>query len=111
MPNRRSFLLGLATLSVASLVLIVPALAAELTGTIKSVDVEAKKIVVTPKDGDKDVDVTVNTETTVENAKGKVVKKFSLDRLKAGGTIDVTHENGVASKVVLKKGAVKKKGE
>lgn len=111
MPSRRTVLLRLATVLGAALIVIVPALGAELTGTVKSVDVDAKKIVVTPKEGDKDIDVTVNPGTAVENAKGKVMKKFSLERLKVGGTIDVTHENGVASKIVLKKGAVKKKGE
>jgi len=111
MLTRRPLLLGL-TICFMTLALVgLPVLADELIGTIKSVDVEAKKIVVTPKGGDKDVGVTVNGSTSYENAKGKVHKKFSLDRIKTGGSVEVTYESGVASKIVLKKGSVKKKGE
>jgi hypothetical protein len=90
---------------------VLPALADELIGTIKSVDVDAKKFVVTPKDGGDAVEVTSDEKTTYENAKGKVFKNFMLSRLKEGGKVEVTHEKGVASKVVLQKGAYKKKGE
>jgi hypothetical protein len=107
MLSRRSFVLGLASGLVALCVLVVPVLAAELLGTIKSVDADNNKFVVTSSD-DKDVTVTVNSSTTYENAKGKEVKK-ALGRMATGGEVVVTHEGGVASKVVLKKGAVKKK--
>ena len=107
MRTRRSFVLGLATVAVAVCVLVVPVLAAELLGTVKSVDADANKFVVTA-DG-KDVTVTVNASTSYESAKGKEVKKFSLERLNPGGEVAVTHEGGTASKVILKKGAVKKK--
>src|SRR5262249_34706824 len=101
------FVLSLASITVALCVLVVPVLAAELLGTVKSVDADNNKFVVTA-DG-KDVTVTVNASTTYESAKGKEVKKFTLDRLNTGGEVAVTHEGGVASKVVLKKGAAKKK--
>lgn len=110
MSSRRSFVLGLTSAAVALCVLVVPVLAAELLGTVKSVDAESKKFVVT-SEANKDVTVTVNSETVYENAKGKQVKKFSLDRLNTGGSVEVTHEGGVASKVVLKKGAMKKKDQ
>lgn len=108
MPARSFVLRGISTALVALAVAVVPALAEELSGTIKSVDVDAKKIVVTATEGGRDVEITVNNQTVAENAKGKVLKKFNLKRLKTAGKVDVTHENGVASKIVLKKGALKK---
>ena len=83
MLTRRSFVLGLASVTVALCVLVVPVLAAELLGTVKSVDADANKFVVTAEG--KDVTVTVNASTSYENAKGKEIKKFSLDRLNPGG--------------------------
>ena len=110
MLSRRSFVLGLASATVALCVLVVPVLAAELLGTVKSVDAGSNKFVVTSEDG-KDVTVTVNSSTTYESAKGKENKKFTLDRLNPGGSVAVTHEGGTASKVILKKGATKKKDQ
>src|SRR4051794_7710504 len=110
MKSRRPFVLGLASGLVALCVMVVPVLAAELLGTVKSVDPDKNTLVVTSSD-DKDVTVKVNSSTSYENPKGKEVKKFSLDRLSTGGSVAVTHENGVASKVVLKKGAMKKKDQ
>jgi hypothetical protein len=107
MHSRRKFVLGLVSAAVALCVLVVPVLAAELLGTVKSVDADNSKFVVTA-DG-KDVTVTVNASTVYENAKGKENKKFQLTRLNPGGSVKVTHEGGTASKVVLEKGAVKKK--
>jgi hypothetical protein len=110
MLNRRSLVLGLASVVVALGVVVVPVLAAELLGTIKSVDADNNKFVVTSEEG-KDVTVTVNSSTTYENAKGKEIKKLALDRLNTGGSVAVTHEKGTASKVILKKGAMKKKDQ
>src|SRR3954452_13657638 len=95
MMSRRSLVLGLASLAVALGVIVVPVLAAELLGTIKSVDADNNKFVVTSSDG-KDVTVTVNSSTSYENAKGKEVKKFTLTRLNPGGNVTVTHEGGTA---------------
>jgi hypothetical protein len=109
MRSRRSFLLGLSAAAVALCVLVVPVLAAELLGTVKSVDVDKSTFVVTGDDG-KDTTVTVNGSTVYENAKtGKESKKFTLNRLNPGGSVTVTHEGGTASKVRLGKGATKKK--
>jgi ABC-type lipoprotein release transport system permease subunit len=107
-PPRRSFVLGLVCSAVALGVLVVPVLAAELLGTIKSVDADNNKFVVTSVDG-KDVTVTVTHATEYENAKGKVSKKSQLTRLNPGGNVKVIHEDGTASRVILNKGAVKKK--
>jgi hypothetical protein len=105
MNSRRSFLRSLATTLVAAAVLVVPALAEELLGTVKSVDVEAKKIVVTTKGDDaKDVEITVNDQTEIVTGKGK---KVALEKVKKDARVTVTHENKVASKIVVK-GAGKK---
>ena len=110
MLSRRSFVLGLVTATVALGLVVVPVLAAELLGSVKSVDADNSKFVVTGEDG-KDVTVTVDSSTVYENAKGKENKKFQLTRLNVGGSVKVTHEGGKASKVVLNKGAVKKKDQ
>jgi hypothetical protein len=108
MRSRRSFVLGLVSAAVVLGTLVVPVLAAELLGTVKSVDPENNRFVVTSADG-KDVRVTVNTATVYENAKGKLSKKFPLARLNPGGSVKVIHQDGTASRVILHKGAVKKK--
>jgi hypothetical protein len=109
MLTHRLFLFGLAipfmTLAIPSR----PARAETSVGTIKSVDAKNNKIVFTPKRSHKDVEVTIDSSTSVEKGKGKAVKKFSIDRLQAGGTVNLTYDKGVASKLVLKKGAFKKK--
>jgi hypothetical protein len=105
---RRSLVLRLACSAVALCVLVVPVLAAELLGTVKSIDPSNNKFVVTSVDG-KDITVTVTSATEYENAKGKVSKKFQLNRLNPGGSVKVIHEDGTASRVILNKGAVKKK--
>jgi hypothetical protein len=109
MQTRRSVILRLSVALLAVFALVLPVLAEELIGTIKSVNADANKFVVTSNADNKDVEVKVNDATVYESAKGKAMKKFSLDRLNTGGTVEVTHDNGLASKVVLKKGAVKKK--
>ena len=88
------------------------ALAAELLGTVKSVDADAKKIVVTEKDTDKDVEVTITGDTEYYATKKGETKKmdnFDLAKLKKGTALEITHEKAVASKITIKKGAPKKK--
>jgi hypothetical protein len=109
MQVRRKFVLGLVSAAVALCVLVVPVLAAELIGTIKSVDADKNTFVVTA-DG-QDVTVTVNGSTVQESDKGKAAKKVNIGRFAIGGPIKVIHENGVASKLITSKGTVKKKGE
>ena len=106
--TRRKFALALTTAFVSLALTVGAALAAELLGTVKSVDTDAKKITVTPKDGGEDVVVTIKDETEWHNKKGKI-DNYDLAKLKKGRQIEITHENAVASKVVIKKGAGKKK--
>jgi hypothetical protein len=108
MKTRRTFLMMLTGGLMATLVLAIPALAAELLGRVKDVDAAAKKIVVVEKGTNKDVDVTITDQTTYELPNGKTPRKFDIEKLKKR-QVAVTHENGVASKIVLKKGAPKAK--
>jgi hypothetical protein len=108
MRSRRSFVVGLVSSAMALCVLVVPVLAAELLGTIKSVDADNNQFVVTSQAG-KDVKVTVNASTVYENPNGKVSKKLPLIRLNQGGPIKVIHENGTALRLILKKGSLKQK--
>jgi hypothetical protein len=106
----RALACGFAVLAV----LVAPVLADELIGRITAVDVDAKKLTVKEKGTDKDVDVTVNDETVVEKGKGKSGKvdlekmKQRLEKAKNGISVEITHDKGVASKIVYK-GAPKKK--
>lgn len=107
MISRRKFFLSVTTAVVALAVAVAPAIAAELFGTIKEVDAEAKKVVVTPKGkNQEDVEVTIKDDTEIVTPKGK---KVALEKLKKGARVEITHENAVASKVVVK-GVPKKKG-
>ena len=104
--TRRSLLASILAAAFTLTITVGTALAAELMGTIKSVDIDAKKIVVTEKDTDKDVDVTVTDDT--EWVTKKKSGKIDLTKVKKGMVVEVTHENATASKIVLKKGAPKK---
>ncbi len=109
--TRRSLIASVLAAAFAVTITVGTALAAELMGTIKSVDVDAKKMVVTEKDTDKDIDVMVNEKTEFINKKGET-SKYDIARAKKGQVVEITHEDGVASKIVAKKGAAKKeKGE
>ena len=96
--DRRWFLIA-ALLAVAGLVL-APAIAqaAELSGTVKSVDAAKKSAVVTAADG-KDTTVTWDDKTEVVNDG----KKGSAADVKAGAKVKVTHEAGKASKIEITK--------
>jgi hypothetical protein len=108
MKNRRSFLLSLVAAVVAVGVVVAPAIAAELFGVIIKVDVEGKKLTVLPKGEDKEIEIKVTSDTTVETKKGsnpvdlekleKGVKK-QQDAGKKGITAKIEHEKGVASKI------------
>jgi hypothetical protein len=109
MLTRRNWKLSLTACLVAMALVVVPAIAAELIGTVKSVDADAKKITVTEKGTDKSVDIVVNDKTVFEKASGeKYPDKYDLAKLKTGRGLKVTHENGVASKIVLEAKAKKK---
>ncbi len=111
MQTRRSRILALTVAFVALGVIVLPALAAELMGTVKTVNPDENKIVVTEKGSDKDVEVTITNDTVFYNAKGEVRKKMDLAKYKekaeGKARIKVEHEDGVASKVYL---GVPKKG-
>jgi hypothetical protein len=88
--------------------------AEEVSGVVKSVNADSRTFVLAPRGAEADSTLTLKVEgtTLAEKAKkGKVVKKFRLDRLSPGGAVVVTHQKGVASKIVLKKGAYKKKAK
>ncbi len=108
MMNRRS-VLRCAVAGLAAVVVVAGSvLADELIGRVTSVDADAKKIVVTEKQTKKEVNVTINDDTKILLPNGKTPKKFDLSKLEKRAVI-VTHEDGVASKIEIQKGAAKKK--
>lgn len=112
MKNRRAFVLAL-TSGLVALALVAPVIADELFGTIKSVNADAMKMVVTPKDSDKDVTVTITEDTEIVTKKatikgGEAIKKY-MAKDRKGTVVEITHEKAVASKIVIKKGAAPKK--
>ena len=117
MKNRRDLLVAFGAALVGTVVVVGSTFAAELMGTIKSVDVSGKKITVTEKGTDKDVEVTVTDDTDFITPKKS--SKIDLEKLaknveknkeagKKGATYKVTHENKVASKI---EAVVKKKND
>ena len=70
----------------------------QLTGIVSSVDLEAKKIAVTPTGKQLNVDVTVNDQTEIVSSSGK---KMELKELKTGDGLGVAHTAGLASKIVV----------
>ncbi len=110
MPQTRRSMMTAIFAAFASLALTLgTALAAELLGTVKSVDVDAKKIVVTEKDTDKDIDVTIKDDTEWVSPKGKTIENYDLAKLKKKSELKITHEKGVASKIEIEKAPSKKK--
>jgi hypothetical protein len=88
------------------------ALAEELIGKVKSVDIDAKSIVVTEDATKKDSVISIGSQTSwIKEKKGKVAKKFDLSKLKVGSNIEVTREGSLASKVLIKAGKKKKKAK
>jgi hypothetical protein len=109
--TRRKFVLAVTTMFATLVLTVGTAFAAELLATIKSVDTDAKKITVTPKEGGDDVVVTIKDDTEWYTAKGKKLENYDLAKAKKGALLEITHEDKVASKVVIKGGAGKKKAE
>lgn len=114
MKNRN--LVRIAACAFAALgILVGSVLADELIGRITAVNIDAKKLTVKEKGNDKDVDVTVTDETVVEKGKGKSGKvdlakmKKRVDDSKNGIAVEITHDKGVASKIVYKNMPKKKK--
>ena len=114
MTSRRTFLRTLACAAVALGVVIGPALADELIGRITAVNVDDKKITVTEKDTDKEIQVTTTDDTIFVTPKGEERKldleklQKGLEKAKKGMRVEVTHEKGVASKIKALGKATKK---
>ncbi len=72
--------------------------AEQLAGIVSSVDVEAKKIAVTPTGKQLNIDVTVNDKTEIVTSAGK---KIELKELKAGDGLGIAHTANLASKIVV----------
>ncbi|WP_435006138.1 hypothetical protein P12x_003790 [Tundrisphaera lichenicola] len=72
--------------------------AEKLAGVVSSVDLDSKKIVVTPTGKEKPVDVTVNEKTVIETPAGK---SMNLKDLKSGDGLGIAHSAGLASKIVV----------
>jgi hypothetical protein len=112
--RNRPLVRALACALAAAAVLVAPALADELIGRITAVNIDAKKLTVREKGTDKDVDVTVTDETAIEKANGKAGKldleklKQRVEKAKNGISVEITHDKGVASKLVYKSGNPKK---
>ncbi len=115
MRHRHAFRWAASAVAVLG-VLVGPILADELIGKITAVNIDAKKLTVKEKGSDKDVDVTVTDETVVERPNGKSGKadlekmKKAVEKSKNGGiNVEITHEKGVASKILYKDAGKKKK--
>ena len=81
----------------------------DLVGNVKSVDVAAKKMVVTETSTSKDTEVSIDAGTSWTKAKkGKPSKKFDLAKLKVGSSVEVTRKGSLASTVLIKEGKKKK---
>ena len=70
----------------------------QLAGVVTSVDIDGKKIVVTPTGKEKPVDVTVNYQTVIQTPNGKTL---ALKELKTGDGLGIAHTAGLASKIVV----------
>ena len=68
----------------------------KLSGVVSSIDLEAKKIVVTPTGQEKGVDVKVNDQTELTTEAGNPI---ALKEIKVGDGVGLVHSAGVASKV------------
>ena len=104
--TRRSLIASILVGAFALTITVGTALAAELLGTIKSVDIDGKKIVVTEKGTDKDVEVTVTDDT--EWVTKKKTAKIDLNKVRKGTEVEVIHEDAKASKITVKKAPPKK---
>ena len=70
----------------------------KLSGVVHAVDVEAKKLVVTPTAKEKTVDVLVDDKTEFATESGDPIK---LKELKAGDGVGIVHKDGLASKILV----------
>jgi Cu/Ag efflux protein CusF len=97
MKSHRPFVPALAGALVVFGVMAAPA-TAQLTGHVKSVDVDAKRLVVTETGTVTDVGVTVTDQTPITTMAGK---DLEIKDLKQGDGVAIAHNGGVASKIVV----------
>jgi hypothetical protein len=118
MPNRRKFLLTLAAALVGMSLVVASVIADELIGFITKADADAKKITVVEKETDKEHEITITDDTEYVTGKGSGKVNFeklekniekAKDKGAKGVSVKITHEKGVASKIVAEK--KKKKAE
>jgi phage terminase small subunit len=112
MQSRRKLLLTFTACFVAMGFVVASVLADELLGVLTKVDVDGKKITVTEKDTDKEIEIKITDDTEQVSKKGNV--KVDLEKLETkfkkaqdGNrkiNIKVTHEKKVASKLEFPKG-------
>jgi hypothetical protein len=70
----------------------------KLSGVVQSVDLESKKLVVTPIDKEKPVGVLVDDHTELTTDSGKPINFKSL---KAGDGVGIVYKDGLASKILV----------
>jgi len=70
----------------------------ELSGQITSVDVDAKRLVVTPIKTDKEVPVAINDRTTIITSTGE---KRELKNLKPGDGVGITYAGNFAWQIIV----------
>jgi hypothetical protein len=75
----------------------------QLSGTVRSVDLDGKKVIVAEKVTDKNIDVTVTAQTSIATAAGL---PLSLKNLKRGDGVGLTHTGGVAAAIVVNQAAL-----
>lgn len=108
MQIRSKFVAFLTTAFVALAFVAGSVFADELIGTFVKIDVEGKKITVSEKGTDKEVEVKVTDETVLVTKKGE--NKINLEKVaanlkkaqdagKKGATYKIEHDKGVASKI------------
>lgn len=72
-----------------------------LTGVVNSVDVEGRKLVVTPSGTsgtEKNVTVTLNDQTRMTTSQNQPIR---LADVKAGDTVGIAHQGGIATSIVV----------
>lgn len=119
MQNRRAFWMAVAAGLMAVTVIIAPVVADELLGVITKVDVANKKLTVQEKGGGEvEITTTDDTEVVSKNGTSKIdLEKLSkgvtkqVDAGKKGVMAKITHENKVASKILIGKKAAQPKDE
>jgi len=81
-----------------------PARADQLAGIVNSVDLDGRKLVVTEKVTDKNIDIAVTPQTTIVTSQGR---PLTLKVLKRGDGVGISHVGGVAATVVVNQAALR----